>query len=61
MDKKKRTAPVKIDIKAIPAADMRVLCSTILDAVMRFYESPENRRQFEIWKSEVRQGGKVDV
>lgn len=32
--------PVKIDFKAIPKVEMRVLCSTILEAVERFYKDP---------------------
>ena len=44
----------------IPAADMRVLCATLLDAVRRFYEDPENQRQFEAWLiEEENQGGKL--
>lgn len=46
-----------IDTAKIPAADMRVLCSTLLEAVKRFYDDPENRRQYEEWLAE-RNGGK---
>lgn len=41
-----------IDTKKIPAADVRVLSSTLLDAAKRFYENPENRRQYEKWLAE---------
>ncbi len=41
-----------IDTKKIPAAEVRVLCSTLLDAVKRFYDDPENRRQYEAWLKE---------
>ena len=39
-----------VDPAKISAADMRVLVSTLLDAVRRFYDVPENRRQYEEWK-----------
>lgn len=49
-----------IDVSKIPAADMRLLSSTVLDAVKRFYDNPENRRRFEAWKKEreKQNGGK---
>ena len=43
---------MSIDTSKIPAADVRVLCATLLDAVQRFYAEPENQRQFEAWQSE---------
>lgn len=44
----------------LPAADTRVLCATLLDAVRRFYENPENQQRFEAWLSEKKtQGGKL--
>lgn len=57
MVKDANSAPIKIDAKAIPAADMQVLCSTILDAVLRHFKSSENQRQFENWRNTMRQGG----
>ena len=43
-------ANVKICPSLIPAVDLRVLCDTILDSAQKFYEDPENQRQFEEWK-----------
>ena len=43
-------ARVKICPHKIPAVDLRVLCSTVLDSVKKFYEDPEHQRQFEEWK-----------
>lgn len=41
--------PVKIDLNKVPPAEMRVLCETLLEAVKRFYDDPENRRKYEEW------------
>ncbi len=46
-----------IDTAKIPAADMRVLCSTLLEAAKRFYDTPENRRQYEAWLAERKRNG----
>lgn len=46
-----------IDTKKIPAADMRVLCATLIDAAKRFYENPDNRRQYEKWLAERKKNG----
>lgn len=43
---------VKIDLNKVPTAEMRVLCETLLEAVKRFYDDPENRRQYEEWLAE---------
>lgn len=43
---------VKIDLNKVPAAEMRVLCETLLEAAKRFYENPENRRKYEEWLAE---------
>ena len=44
--------PVKIDLNKVPAAEMRALCETLLEAAKRFYENPENRRKYEEWLAE---------
>lgn len=41
--------PPRIDVNLIPAAETRLLCSTLLAAVKRFYQDPENLKKFEEW------------
>ena len=31
--------------------EMKLLCATILDAVIRFYEEPENMAAFQKWQA----------
>ena len=45
-------AHVKICPTKIPAVELRVLCATVLDAVMDYYSDSENQRRFEQWKRE---------
>ena len=40
---------VRIDPKEIPNMEMKILCATILDAVIRYYEKPKNMAAFEKW------------
>lgn len=40
---------MQIDTSRIPAADVRLLCVTLLDAVQTFFEDPNNQRQYEEW------------
>ena len=42
---------VRIDPKEIPKIEMKLLCATILDAVIRFYEETENMAAFEKWQA----------
>ena len=42
---------VRIDPKEIPDMEMKLLCATILDAVIRFYKEPENVTAFEKWQA----------
>ena len=42
---------VRIDPKEIPNMEMKLLCATILDAVIRFYEKPENMAAFQKWQA----------
>jgi len=51
MDKKHLDKQIKTDASAIPATDLRLLCSTLLDAVKRFYEDPQNIAMYEEWCS----------
>lgn len=46
-----------IDTSKIPAADARVLSATLLDAVRRFYDDPENRRLYEEWLATRKKNG----
>jgi hypothetical protein len=32
--------------------EKQLLCATFLEAVIRFYENPENMRAFERWRAE---------
>lgn len=42
--------PVKIDTTAIPKVEVKLLCSTFLEAVQAFYEDPQNLADFEAWQ-----------
>lgn len=42
--------PVKIDTAAMPKIEVKVLCSTILEAVEAFYKDPKNLAAFEAWQ-----------
>ena len=41
---------VRINPKLIPNIEKKLLCSTFLDAVIRYYKDPENERRFQEWK-----------
>ena len=43
---------VKINPNLIPSMEKQLLCATFLEAVIRFYEDPENMRAFERWRAE---------
>ena len=43
---------VKINPNLIPSLEKQLLCATFLEAVIRFYENPENMRAFEKWRAE---------
>lgn len=49
---------VKITPSLIPGAEKQLLCATFLEAVIRFYEDPENMRAFEVWRR--KKGGTAD-
>lgn len=42
---------IKINTCAIPDLELKILSSTLLDAVQKFYSEPENVRKFEAWKA----------
>lgn len=44
--------PVKIDTEAMPKIEVKVLCSTILEAVEAFYKDPKNLAAFETWQKQ---------
>lgn len=41
---------VKIDTTAIPKVEVKLLCSTFLEAVQAFYKDPQNMAAFEAWQ-----------
>ena len=43
---------VKINPNLIPSMEKQLLCATVLEAVIRFYENPDNMRAFERWRAE---------
>ena len=43
---------VKINPSLIPGMEKQLLCATFLEAVIRFYENPDNMRAFERWHAE---------
>ena len=43
---------VTINPNLIPGMEKQLLCATFLEAVIRFYEDPENMRSFERWRAE---------
>ena len=43
---------VKINPNLIPGMEKQLLCATFLEAVIRFYENPDNMRAFEKWRAE---------
>ena len=49
---------VKITPSLIPGTEKQLLCATFLEAVIRFYENPENMRAFEAWRR--KKGGTAD-
>ena len=43
---------VRIKPNLIPSLEKQLLCATFLEAVIRFYENPDNMRAFERWRAE---------
>ena len=52
MEVTKPILSVRIIPKTIPSIEKKLLCATFLDAVIRFYENPENESAFEKWYAE---------
>ena len=50
---------IRINPSLIPKMELRILCAAVLEAVLRFYEQPENTAGFERWLNE-RKGGATD-
>ncbi len=44
--------PIRVIPEAIPSVERKILCATILDAVIRFYKDPDNTAAFERWRTE---------
>lgn len=42
---------VRIDPNLIPSVEKTLLCATFLEAVIRFYQDPDNLRAFEVWRT----------
>lgn len=47
--------PVRIDAGSTPKVELRLLCATVLEAVKRFYDDPENIKNFEAWQQRKQQ------
>lgn len=43
---------VRIDPNLIPSVEKTLLCATFLEAVIRFYQDPDNLKAFEEWRTE---------
>lgn len=50
---------VKIDCAQIPRVEVNNLCRTLLTAIERFYDDPENRSRFEVWQQKRMEEGKT--
>lgn len=46
------TPAVRIIPKTIPSMEKKILCATFLDAVILFYQDPENEHAFKKWYAE---------
>lgn len=49
----------KINTALIPKIEARVLCATFLEAVLQFYDNPDNTAGFQRWQNK-REGGIVN-
>ena len=43
----KNRSTVKIMPESIPVMEQKILCAAFLDAILRFYEDPENMAAYE--------------
>jgi len=49
---------IRVVPASIPKMEQKLLCATFLEAVLRFYENPENMAAFEKWR--MGKGGSTD-
>lgn len=49
---------IRIIPESIPSVEKRILCAVFLEAVLRFYEQPENEAAFRKWILE--KGGAIN-
>ncbi len=54
----KNDIKIQINPKEISSMEKKLLCATFLDAVIRFYQNPDNELAFRKWYAE--KGGKVN-
>ena len=54
----KNDIKIRINPKEIPSMEKKLLCTTFLDAVIRFYQNTDNELAFRKWCTE--KGGKVN-
>lgn len=40
---------IKIDVFQIPEIELRILCTTIAQDAIKFFENPENEAKFREW------------
>lgn len=46
---------IKIDYTQIPPVELKSLFRTLTDAMIRFYDDPKNRKEFEEWQKNRKQ------
>ena len=46
---------VSIDIRQVPEHELNYLCSSLLEAVQKYFEDPDNRRDYERWRKEQKE------
>ena len=49
---RKNIPAVRIRPNSIPSMEKKLLCATFLEAVISFYEDPENEKSFKKWCAE---------
>lgn len=49
---------VSIDIRQVPEHELNYLCSSLLEAVRKYFEDPANRRDYERWREEQKEAKK---
>ena len=46
---------VSIDIRQVPEHELNYLCASLLEAVRKYFENPDNRRDYERWREEQKE------